>query len=143
MADFTLTLRLDRSIPYNRLTVFPRFWNWGEAETLITPDKTISLQIVTPGEFADLSPRWDTFYPYGVTSKTDQEGKPVFEGFPEGTTPVETGSLDLSLKPGISYILIERFGGILRDYRAGETVFGSSVWSKAKLSGYLIVTVEG
>lgn len=143
MATCTLTLRLDRSIPYNRLTVFPRFWNWDEADRLITSERFVSLNIVMPEEFVNLSPRWDAVYPYGVTSKTDTEGKPVFEGFPAGTVPVETGTLDCSLSQGVNYILVERLGGILRDYRADETVIGSSVWSKAKLSGYLIVTVEG
>lgn len=143
MATHTLNLRLDRSVPYNRLTIFSRFWRWDDAEKLTTPDRSLSLQIVTPEEFANISPRWDTVYPYGFTSETDMEGKPVFDGFPTGTTPVEPGTLDCPLDPGVNYILIERLGGILRDYRAGEPVIGSSVWSKAKLSGYLIVTVEG
>ncbi len=143
MPTCTLTLRLDRSVPYNRLTVFPRFWNWNDAEKLITSDRSVSLQIVTPDEFANISPRWDSDYLYGVTSKTDEEGKPVFEGFPTGTVPVEPGTLECPLNPGVNCILVERSGGILRDYRQGEVVIGSSVWSKAKLSGYLIVTVEG
>lgn len=143
MATFTVTVRIDRSIPYHRLATLPRFWSWDEADTMTTPDRNLTLQIIMPDEFINLSPRWDPVYGYGATTETDAEGNPVFEGFPAGLVDAEAATVEWTLQPGKNYILVERTGGTVREYRAGEAIPGTSVWSKAKVSGYLIVTVEG
>ncbi|MBM3261983.1 MAG: hypothetical protein FJY97_00915 [candidate division Zixibacteria bacterium] len=143
MATYTLTVRIDRSIPFHKLATLPRFWGWDEADRLSTADRTLTLHIVMPDEFAGLSPRWDDVYGYGATTETDTDGQPIFRGFPTGTVSVQKATAELGLQPGVNYVRVERSGGIVRDYRGGEPVPGTSVWSKAKVSGYLIVTVEG
>jgi hypothetical protein len=139
MASFELTVRIDRSIPYHKLSTFPRFWSWNDAETLTTSDPTLTVRLLMPEEMVSLSPRWDAVYHYGIATRTDADGKPVFQEFPQGTVAADAGVLECALRPGANYLLVERAGGILRDYRGGEAVPGSSVWSKAKVSGYLIV----
>jgi hypothetical protein len=142
MATCELILRIDRSIPYHKLTTFPRFWSWSDAETMETEESRLLVKPVTTEEILSLSPRWDGEYHYGMTTDANEKGDPVFAQFPQGTIPADGDGQEFPLKPGVNHICIERFGGLLRDYRAGEAVPGSSVWSKARLSGYLKVNVR-
>jgi hypothetical protein len=142
MSTYELNLRIDNSIPFHKIPTFPRFRDWKEADSTTTSGSEITVKLVTPDEILGLSSRWDTTYTFGVATETDEAGKPVFTDMPHGTVDAEPGLLTCSLQKGTNYILAERTGGILRDYKVGEVVLGTSVWSKAKVSAFLIVTVE-
>ncbi len=66
----------------------------------------------------------------------------MFDGFPQDQVDAGSSDLEYDLEVGRNYILVERTGGMVRDYRNGEVVKASAVWSKAKVSGYLIVDVK-
>ena len=120
MATYELILRIDNSIPYHKIHTFPRFRDWKDADMTTTTDAEITVKLITPDEIIGLSSRWDATYTYGVTTETNAEGKPVFSNMPYGNVDVEPGVLTCPLQKGPNYILVERTGGILRDYKAGH-----------------------
>ena len=142
MSSYELNLRIDNSIPSYKISTFPRFREWKDADATTITASDITMQLVTSEEIMMLSSRWNAEYTYGLTTETDPDGEPIFTDMPHGSVDAEQGLLTCSLQKGANYILVERFGGILRDYKVGEVVPGTSIWSKAKVSGYLIVTVE-
>jgi len=142
MATHELQMRIDRSVPYKRLPGFPRFVTWEDADTVETLDKHISVKLVLSDDLNEISSRWQDVYEYGLATEVDAEGNPVFNGFPQGQVDAGNSNLEYDLEIGRNYILVERTGGMVRDYRNGEVVKASAVWSKAKVSGYLIVDVK-
>lgn len=142
MSTFELNLRIDNSIPYHKIPTFPRYRKWDEAERIAASDAEITVKLVTPDEILALSSRWDANYTYGITTETDEAGEAVFTDLPHGSVDADPGLLTCTLQKGDNYIRVERTGGILRDYKAGEVVMGTAIWSKARVSAFLIVTVE-
>lgn len=143
MATHDLNLKLDRSIPLQKLTTFPRVLSWADTERVVTSDRTITLRLVMDADLESLSPRWAPVYHYGITTEVDASGTPVFRDYPHGSVEAVTAILECPLSPGIQYIMVHRDGGVLRDWRGSAPLMGQIIWSKAKVSAFLIVQAEG
>mgnify|MGYP005675803917 FL=1 len=141
MATHEMHMRIDRSVPKKRLPGFPRFISWDDADTMTTGEGQIAVQVTMEEDLISISPRWEDTYDYGVSTEADDEGNPIFSDYPQGQISGDNGVLVCDLEPGKNFILFERTGGMVRDYRNGAVVPASIVWSKAKVSGYLIVVV--
>lgn len=142
MATYDLAMKLDRSMPVHKLPTFPCALSWADAEKVVTSDRTLTIRLMMDADMESLSTRWEPVYCYGVTTELDANGTPVFHDYPHGSVDAAAGVLECPLSPGTQYIQVHRDGGMVRDWRAGAPLPAHIIWSKAKVSAFLIVQVE-
>lgn len=142
MTEFHLEMRIDNSIPRIRLTTFPRYSGWGDATQVTTTDRQVTVFFDMSADLESLSSGWDADFRYTCISEVDADGKPVLKPEEERSAPAPEGKVTLDLAPGDHYLHVTRTGKMLRDWRSGAAAPGMIIWSKAKVSGYMIIHVE-
>ena len=142
MASNDLEIRLDRSVPAQKLPMFERYAGLEDALVVTVDEPHLSVSLLMDDNLVSVSPRWDAACDYGISAETDKSGVPAFDEYTHGSISADPGILNCDLCVGRNNFLVERSGSLARNFRNGEAVIGTAIRSKAKVSAYLKVDLK-